>query len=133
MIDSILVLNAGSSSLKFSIFGADRVNGGLLVRGQVEGIGTAPRFVLRSASGERIDEQTLAAGADHEQALGVVVDRTALISAMVIWPLSGIVSCMAVCSLPIPSRSTRLFSKRWNDSFRSPRCINRTTWQRCGR
>ncbi len=76
MIDSILVLNAGSSSLKFSIFGADRVNGGLLVRGQVEGIGTAPRFVLRSASGERIDEQTLAAGADHEQALGVVVDRT---------------------------------------------------------
>src|SRR6516225_4352787 len=43
MADAILVLNAGSSSLKFSVF----LNGDLprpLLRGQLEGILTQPRF-----------------------------------------------------------------------------------------
>ena len=44
MAKRILVLNAGSSSLKFAVFNADDLS--LHLRGQVEGIGTAP--VLRS-------------------------------------------------------------------------------------
>lgn len=50
-----LVLNAGSSSLKFSIFrGAAPL--ALEARGQVEGIDTAPRFTVRDGSGRRLDE-----------------------------------------------------------------------------
>jgi acetate kinase len=75
--DTILVLNAGSSSLKFSAFPAERGAGDLLARGQVEGIGTAPRFILRAAAGTVIEQQPLEGGAalDHEQALGVVLER----------------------------------------------------------
>lgn len=76
MTDAILVLNAGSSSLKFSVFETGGA-GGSLARGQVEGIGTEPRFVLRGSGGEEIERQTLDGGAslDHEQALGVVLER----------------------------------------------------------
>jgi acetate kinase len=49
---SIVVVNAGSSSLKFSLF---RVDGGehlqLAVRGQVDGIGTRPGLKVRDAAG----------------------------------------------------------------------------------
>jgi acetate kinase len=47
--EAILVLNAGSSSIKFLLF-AER-NGKLdaVVRGQVEGLYTAPRFAARGA------------------------------------------------------------------------------------
>jgi acetate kinase len=77
MPDAILVLNAGSSSLKFSIFGVQAGNCEPLVRGQVEGIGTAPHFLLRKASGEVIEERTPEGGEslDHERALRFVIDR----------------------------------------------------------
>ena len=43
--DAIAVLNAGSSSIKFSLFvGADLA---LILRGQAEAIHTAPRFVAK--------------------------------------------------------------------------------------
>src|SRR5262245_16704576 len=50
-MDTILVVNAGSSSVKFQLFEAERT-GGLtrLIKGQVDGIGTRPR--LRAASAE---------------------------------------------------------------------------------
>lgn len=80
MADAILVLNAGSSSLKFSVFPIETSAGGPpLARGQVEGIGTAPRFVLRNERGETLEENELrgAAEFDHERALDVVVERLA--------------------------------------------------------
>ncbi len=51
MAEAIVVLNAGSSSVKFSLF---LERGGELeldVRGQVEGMGTAPRFVAKGRDG----------------------------------------------------------------------------------
>src|SRR5579862_3899257 len=58
MTDAILVLNAGSSSIKFSVF--TRRNGGLdlALRGQVEALFTAPRFIAKSGSGEVLSEQS---------------------------------------------------------------------------
>lgn len=50
MNDAILVLNAGSSSLKFSLF-LERPALELELRGQVEGLGTAPRFVAKDPAG----------------------------------------------------------------------------------
>ena len=75
MTDALLVLNAGSSSLKFSAFRTGDI--GLLVRGQVEGIGAAPRFVLWSSSGELLEERSLTDPVrfDHIQALGLILER----------------------------------------------------------
>jgi acetate kinase len=68
-----LVLNAGSSSLKFATYGQ-----GLrpLHRGQVEGIGAAPRFRARDAAGTTLAErdwQHEAPPATHAAALGVII------------------------------------------------------------
>jgi len=66
MSDAILVLNAGSSSLKFSLFLDQGDSLALLVGGQLEGLYTAPRFKARDASGASVAEQQWLAG----QALG---------------------------------------------------------------
>ena len=44
MADVILVLNAGSSSIKFSVFDAGSETLPLLLRGQIESLYSAPRF-----------------------------------------------------------------------------------------
>jgi acetate kinase len=44
-MDTILVLNAGSSSLKFQVFGIAGTNGlQRMVKGQIDGVGTSPRL-----------------------------------------------------------------------------------------
>ena len=60
MDDYTLVLNAGSSSLKFCVYW--RARGGawrLEARGQIEGIGTAPRLSARNGGGAALVEQEL--------------------------------------------------------------------------
>jgi acetate kinase len=56
MIDAILVLNAGSSSLKFSVF-RDAAPLEVVIRGQIEGLGSRPRFVARDAQGRTVGEE----------------------------------------------------------------------------
>lgn len=73
----VLVLNAGSSSLKFAAF--EVVTQGLELRcaGQVEGIGAAPRFVAKGAdAGVLVDRRWDGGGApgSHAEALGVIID-----------------------------------------------------------
>lgn len=54
-MDTILVVNADSSSLKFQVFGTDS-DGRLsrLIKGQVEGIGSLPRLRAASATGDTL-------------------------------------------------------------------------------
>jgi acetate kinase len=54
MDDVILVLNSGSSSIKFSVFveRADQVQ--LKFRGQIEGLYSSPRFLAKNAGGTEI-------------------------------------------------------------------------------
>lgn len=70
MADAILVLNAGSSSLKFSVF-RDGESPELLLRGQLEGLLTAPRFVAKDGAGHTVGEQSWEAGTrlGHEGAV----------------------------------------------------------------
>ncbi|MEQ1800876.1 MAG: acetate/propionate family kinase [Gammaproteobacteria bacterium] len=57
----ILVLNAGSSSLKFCVYGrASRWQ--TESRGQIDGLGTAPRFRARDAEGTVLADEVLDAG-----------------------------------------------------------------------
>lgn len=54
----VLVLNAGSSSLKFSLF--EQAGDGLILalRGQIEGIGTQSHFVARDAAGKDLAQRS---------------------------------------------------------------------------
>ncbi|MBP7131543.1 MAG: acetate/propionate family kinase [Aquabacterium sp.] len=67
--DAIAVLNAGSSSLKFSVFTARILRP--LLHGQIEGIGNTPRLKVENARGEVLLDQTWSdqVGLDHEAAL----------------------------------------------------------------
>ena len=56
----VLVLNAGSSSLKFCVYEAgDAAEWKPIARGQIEGIGTSPRFSAKNEAGAKLDDQTL--------------------------------------------------------------------------
>jgi acetate kinase len=60
MDDFALVLNAGSSSLKFCVYrrpGADTWR--LEARGQIEGIGTAPRMSVKDGAGAKVHDEAL--------------------------------------------------------------------------
>lgn len=60
MTDYALVLNAGSSSLKFCVYRKPQAEGwGLETRGQIEGIGTSPRFSAKDAVGAVLVERKL--------------------------------------------------------------------------
>jgi acetate kinase len=59
MTDTILVLNSGSSSIKFQLFAVsadDRLE--RRMRGAIEGIGTRPCFTAKGASGESLADAT---------------------------------------------------------------------------
>ena len=55
LMDAILVVNAGSSSLKFQVFGPGLAP---LVRGHIDGIGVRPRFRATDAAGALLVEQS---------------------------------------------------------------------------
>jgi acetate kinase len=62
MSDYAIVLNAGSSSLKFCIYGRpDTEAWRLEARGQIEGIGTAPRFTAKDGAGTVVVDEGLEA------------------------------------------------------------------------
>ena len=70
-MQTIVVINAGSSSIKFSLFDVRGDTLELELHGQIEGIYTAPHFVARTAAGAVIAEQRWPAGSElgHHGAL----------------------------------------------------------------
>jgi acetate kinase len=72
---SVLVLNSGSSSLKFAIY--DLRDGGdqrVRARGQIAGIGASPRLSVRDGSGATLADEPLEPGAaDGRAALEVLL------------------------------------------------------------
>lgn len=57
MADVILVINAGSSSIKFSVYLTGRGDLALHVQGQIEGLFTAPRFTAKNGAGAVVSER----------------------------------------------------------------------------
>lgn len=76
MARALVVLNAGSSSIKFSVFLDTEYGLKQFLHGQVEGIYTEPRFVARDASGKIIREEGWLVGTKlgHEGAIGYLFD-----------------------------------------------------------
>ena len=60
-MDTLLVVNAGSSSLKFQVFGISRgTNLTRVIKGQIDGISTHPRFKAMGADGSSLIDQSFA-------------------------------------------------------------------------
>jgi len=76
MDDYAVVINAGSSSLKFSVFRRpDMAAWRLETRGQIEGIGTGPHFSAKNEAGQKVaDVQVNGALQDGRAALGYVAN-----------------------------------------------------------
>ena len=77
-MDAILVVNAGSSSVKFQIFGIE--GGGALsrlVKGQIDGIGTRPRLLAKAHDGSSL--------IDRNYASNEVPDVPAAIAVVAAW------------------------------------------------
>jgi acetate kinase len=78
MTNVVLVLNAGSSSLKFALFRA-APDGAALLRGKIAGIGGDAHATARDGSGATVWDRRWTAGAkpDHEALLGPLLDFVA--------------------------------------------------------
>jgi acetate kinase len=76
MSDAILVLNAGSSSIKFSLFEGHVRPGakGLICDGELEGIGHRAHFLAKDAAGKSLVDQHLAEATTHEDALATLLN-----------------------------------------------------------
>jgi len=71
LTQALLVINAGSSSIKFSVYAVGSGAPPLepRYRGEVDGLGARPRFTARGASGGEVEAETLGASASHDDAL----------------------------------------------------------------
>lgn len=75
MGDVILVINAGSSSIKFAIFAIDAgVESSAILRGQIEKIGTAPALQARRQDGSVITEEAPPGTAGTVPSLAFLLD-----------------------------------------------------------
>ena len=76
MPDAILVLNAGSSSLKFELFAVAGPTLDRQVAGGIEELADAPKFSARDADGAVVDERAWPAGRalGHEGALAFLLE-----------------------------------------------------------
>lgn len=76
MTDAILILNAGSSSIKFALFAEQASALAAVTRGQVESLYDAAHFIARDSSGKTIGEKTWEANLPlgHDGALAHILD-----------------------------------------------------------
>jgi acetate kinase len=76
MADALLVLNAGSSSIKFSVFAESGGELNVVFRGQIEGLYTAPAFSASNAAGDSLAKFTWEKGTrlGHEGGVSHIVD-----------------------------------------------------------
>ncbi len=70
---ALLVLNAGSSSLKFAAYTLDSAIPRERIAGQVEGIGARARFTAHDATGTPLATETLPEPATHAAAVAAVI------------------------------------------------------------
>ncbi|WP_136657679.1 acetate/propionate family kinase [Nitratireductor sp. XY-223] len=82
MTDLILVLNAGSSSIKFALHPASPEEGGPTLAGEIGGIGSAPDFRAADAGGAPLDVNIL-------EGMDGSADHGGLVSRLLDWLLAG--------------------------------------------
>ena len=74
MSETIAVMNAGSSSIKFALYETAGQDQQLLFRGQIENIGTGPRLIVDDSKEEQVVEQTWSAKElDHSSGTMIIL------------------------------------------------------------
>jgi acetate kinase len=73
MSDAILTLNAGSSSLKFALFGIADGSVRLAVKGEAEKLDSTPHFMAEDADGKILADE-IWAGASFDAVIGKILD-----------------------------------------------------------
>jgi len=90
MTQRILVLNAGSSSVKFATFALRDDDPALELKGQVAGIGQGTtKLSVSDAAGKKLDWGSAASLASHEDALGLLIDRLDITARRADWLGAG--------------------------------------------
>ncbi|MBP1886139.1 acetate/propionate family kinase [Sinorhizobium mexicanum] len=79
-MDALLVVNAGSSSLKFQVFGIAGMDLTRQIRGKIDGIGTKPRLQATAADGSRLIDQTYDAKAVRDLPTAIAEARRWLLT-----------------------------------------------------
>ncbi|QEA39127.1 acetate/propionate family kinase [Pistricoccus aurantiacus] len=74
MKDAILILNSGSSSIKFGLYDGDHASLPLIGHGQIEGIGSTPRLYAEDRHNAPIIDKSLEEGCSHGQAMAALVE-----------------------------------------------------------
>ena len=134
-MDALLVVNAGSSSVKFQIFGLpEHGDPPRLIKGQVDGIGTQPRLRAETSDGSLLIDRSYAPReiADVPAAIAATADwlrKTQTVS----WSRSAIASFMVVRNTIDRLSSTAKCSRGWSDTVPLHPCINRITSHRFDR
>ena len=72
MSDAIFVLNAGSSSLKFSIYGLADQDLNVVAHGEIEGLGASPHFKAKDQRGRTLADASLGDSDEKLRACGSV-------------------------------------------------------------
>jgi acetate kinase len=73
----LLVINAGSSSIKFAIYQKDALSAQLIAdaAGQIEGIGSQPSFTVKNSSDEALADRTLSVDEAHDHTGAITIIR----------------------------------------------------------
>ncbi len=76
MSELVLVINAGSSSIKFSLFETSKTDPVVLFKGQMEGLYVEPKFSAKDAADQKVANETLPSDApkSHDYALRYMLD-----------------------------------------------------------
>ena len=133
LMDAILVVNAGSSSLKFQVFALD--GGGLerRVRGQIDGIGVAPRLRAADGSGGDARRAQLPTGQGATTFPSAMAETSDWLRALEGLELRAIGHRVVHGGPEFDQRrswSTRRCSTGSPVTRRWRRCTSRTTWRR---
>jgi acetate kinase len=70
----LLVLNAGSSSIKVAVYGAGSDRSDRLAQGEIEGIGTTPRFHARDQDGAEIAGPAIGSKLSVHELMAALID-----------------------------------------------------------
>jgi hypothetical protein len=118
LADTILVVNAGSSSIKFSVYEiGDARTLGLASKGQMDGIGTQPRLRTRDARGAALTDQKYSADD--------VPDVSAAMVCVGGWLRTNLAGASPGI-MPDPSIETRAASLDLGRRTREPRAVSPT-------
>ena len=75
MRETILVVNAGSSSVKFCLY--DRAGDAVVLRGQMQGIGASPRLTVRDGAAAVVADAACDGATSHAAAINALLDLIA--------------------------------------------------------